>query len=225
VSTWQIQLPIRDRSESLSVTASSARHLPTDEDRQVCRQLVIGALMRGARTVDDFLTELEGLQPAQRRELLDEARGALGLDSTKDVEDLRRYELANTYGHRHAEQTSAWQLCGADDCNASPVSELGVPIASTVRKWHCVQHRHLATADDLRPLGPRLGYSPAGVIVDLDEQEHETAFAQAEQRTRDAERAAREAAAAAVQQELVDLDEARRERFRRELPPHLQASA
>jgi hypothetical protein len=56
--TWQILFPYKSRDESLTTVAGSARHLSTDEDRQVCRQLVLEAMERGARTAGDLLDEL-----------------------------------------------------------------------------------------------------------------------------------------------------------------------
>jgi hypothetical protein len=90
---WQINVPHRLRSDSLSNVAVAARALPTDEDRAVCRQLVLREITGGtAKTAGELLDKLEKASPSERRELLDRAREKAGLPTTGDVEFREEHE-------------------------------------------------------------------------------------------------------------------------------------
>ena len=83
---WQIQIPHRSRSDSLTDVAEASRELPTDEERAVVRQLVLGEIVGGsATTVGDLHERIEKAAPEQRREMLDDARVKAGLPTTGDV--------------------------------------------------------------------------------------------------------------------------------------------
>jgi hypothetical protein len=94
--SWELQIPFRDRSEPLDVDAFT--DLPgylDSADRGVLRHVLIGARLRGARTVGDLLDELAGASPQRRRELLDEARVEAGLPTTEEVDAEARFRRAN----------------------------------------------------------------------------------------------------------------------------------
>jgi HNH endonuclease len=81
--SWQIRIPFRDRDEPLD--ADALTDLPAaleGEDRDVTRELMVQARLEGARTVGDVLDRVEAVGPRGRRQLLDEARTALGLPTT-----------------------------------------------------------------------------------------------------------------------------------------------
>jgi hypothetical protein len=86
--TWTIQIPHRSRDESLTAVGGHVRVLPGD-DREVARQVVLGAYADGLATAGDLLDRLRTMTAAERRATLDKARGELGLEST-DVIDTRR---------------------------------------------------------------------------------------------------------------------------------------
>lgn len=86
MSDWTISVPYQHRDEPLTVTAGFARHLPADDDREVARQIVLGAMVRGVRTAGELLDALSAMEPHGRRALLDEARAEVGLPSTADAD-------------------------------------------------------------------------------------------------------------------------------------------
>jgi hypothetical protein len=48
MSDWSLQIPFRHRSDPLTSVADAARELPTDEERAVVRQLVLGEIVAGS---------------------------------------------------------------------------------------------------------------------------------------------------------------------------------
>jgi hypothetical protein len=91
--SWQIQIPHRHRSDSLSEVAEAACELPTDEERAVVRRLVLGEIVGGsATTAGELLDKLEKTTPEQRRKMLDDARVKAGLPSASQVELRDRFE-------------------------------------------------------------------------------------------------------------------------------------
>jgi hypothetical protein len=112
---------------------------------------------------------------------------------------------------------SAWQLCHADGCNTVPMNELGVPVETSVRKWFCPDHQHLAAPGDMEARGSGIRISEGGALVPIDEGDEARDAAEAESRRRLREERAAErehdAAVAAAQERL------REEAFRAELGP------
>ena len=91
MSRWQILIPHKSRDESLIDVASHARLLEQDEDREVTRQIVLQAHIDGvAKTAGELLEHVGGLDPHERRALLDAARIAVGLEATDDVDARER---------------------------------------------------------------------------------------------------------------------------------------
>ena len=89
--SWTIEIPHRSRDESLVDTAANVRHLPAD-DRGVMREIVLGARLDGLRTAGELLDHVAGLEPHERRAMLDRARADCGLASTSEVDARRRAE-------------------------------------------------------------------------------------------------------------------------------------
>lgn len=101
--TWQIQIPFRERSDSLSDVAEAARELPTDESR-VVRRLVLDTILGGqATTAGELLDKLEKASPEQRRKMLDRAREGAGLKSATRIE----FEREHAQNQRNAMARSA----------------------------------------------------------------------------------------------------------------------
>lgn len=174
MSDWQIRIPYRSRSDSLTDVVEAARELPTDEDRDVVRQLVLGEIVGGsATTAGDLLDQLEAATPELRRRLLDDARVKSGLPSTGDVEFEARFKM--------------------------------------------IQHAaRLKAGNDHRPM--RLAYNETGGIVDLNERDDEIARERAKEESLRRVREARDGERAVEAAETRAFDEARAERFRREIP-------
>jgi hypothetical protein len=218
--SWTIRIPYRDRSERLDADAfADLRGYLDSADRGVVRHVLIGARLRGARTVGDLLDELAGASPQRRRELLDEARVEAGLPTTEEVEARDRFRRANDAARLQAGKESPWQLCHAAGCNQVRPGELGIPTTTDVKRWWCREHRHLAVEGDMEPRPSRLRFSPSGAIVEVDPDADARQAAQAERRRRqhEEELAARRVEAA----EHAEHERLREEALRAELGPGL----
>jgi hypothetical protein len=217
VTEWAINIPHRSGSDSLLDVASDCRHLP-DGDGDISRQIILSARIAGMETVGELTDRLAELGADNRRVVLDAARVVVGLPTTKQVDDERRYEVANESARRIAQSESPWQLCAA--CNAMSVNSLGVPVPTNVRKFWCAEHVHLAGPLDMTPRANNLRINEGGAIVEVDPAE----IAREEEAARS--RAARQAAAqadaeAAIAAAAAD-DEAMRAALRAELPESMR---
>jgi hypothetical protein len=226
MSTWEIRVPHRGRDELLIDTASNCRHLPEGE-RDVARHVVFDAMQDGVRTAGELLDRLDGLEPAERRQLLDHARVEAGLPTIAEVDAGMRAELASKAGAVVAAQYNP-QLChgktpAGHACNAVGMTDYGVPAPTNVRRWHCAEHRDQARPGDMDPLPAPWRYSDSGAIVEVDPVElaREQAAAESRRRREQArlEDAAVEAEAIREHQAAIDAQ------ADRELPPHLRAVA
>jgi uncharacterized protein len=150
--TWQIRIPFNDRSEPLGAAAFDElpRYLSHPDEQRVTRYLLLQAWLDGLKTVGDVLDRLEESTPESRRRLLNVARLEAGLPTTEQVEQREAVEQAQQLARGRAAKSSPWQLCHADGCNAIPMNELGVPVASMAVKYWCPRHRHLAGEGDLQ---------------------------------------------------------------------------
>jgi hypothetical protein len=93
--SWAIQIPYRERSDSLSDVADAARGLSTD-DAAIARQIVLGEIVGGtAATAGDLLDKLEKATPEQRRKVLDDARVKGGMLDTATVDARERVRRAS----------------------------------------------------------------------------------------------------------------------------------
>ena len=119
MSDWQLRIPYRSRSDPLTDVVEAARELPTDEERAVVRQLVLGEIVRGsATTAGELLDQIEAATPDQRRRLLDDARVGAGLPTTGDVEFEARFKMIQhsarlKAGNDHRPQRLAYTESGA----------------------------------------------------------------------------------------------------------------
>jgi hypothetical protein len=174
VSSWHISIPYRSSADSLSAVAEAARELPTAEERTVVRQLVLSEITDGsASTAGELIDSLERSTPAERRELLDQARVKAGLPDTRTVEARRRMETA----------------CRAAGARA---------------------------AADKRPM--RIGLSPAGVLIDLNDRDDEIARERARQESSEQVRKERNGERAIEAEHARAANQAYADAVRRELP-------
>ena len=216
MSEWQIQIPFRERSDSLTAVGELAGKLETDEDSAVARQLVISGVMAGLSTAGELIDRVDALDPAGRRKLLDAARQLADLEPTRTIEARRRFEAATRSARLTAAAESPWQSCSAGGCNAVPVNDLGGVIPVDAKRWWCPEHVGLAADGDMQPRPPRLRYSPSGAIIEVDPVE-EAREARAEERRRRL-REDRLAERAVQAEEHERFEQAQRERRRREQP-------
>ena len=224
--SWEIRVPHRGRDESLIDTASNCRHLPEGE-RDVSREIVIGAMTDGVRTAGDLLDRLDSLEPAQRRQLLDHARQECGLA----VDRRRRRSGAcgdGIAGRRSGRESVPAAALPRQDPSWPRVQRdrhdrLRRPRLRPTRGWFCAAHADQARPGDLDPLPCPYKYAESGAIVEVDPAEIAREQAAAESRARQEHArladAAAEAAIDAQHQAAIDAQ------HQRELPPHLRAAA
>jgi hypothetical protein len=217
--SWSIPIAYRSRDDSILDVADASRQLQ-GEDRLGARQLVLDAAIDGLSTAGELLDQLDAAEPAARRVLLDHARGAVGLPTTSEVEDQRRYEAASLAGRMRARATSPYQLCHAPDCNAAPRDEpTGAPAVTDARKWWCPAHLDQGGPGDMEPRGSGIRVSESGALVPVDEGAEEADQAREESRRRQlGERLAERQPDVQAGRER---DQARREQYQRELPNEL----
>jgi hypothetical protein len=214
--SWQIQIPFRHPEQPLAAVGELANHLESDEDCAVARQLVISGVMAGMSTAGELIERVEALDNAERRRLLDAARGCAGLDSTHTVEARHRFEGAMASAALTAAAESPWQTCAAEGCNAIPTNALGAPVPVDARRWWCPAHVDQAAEGDMQPRPPRLRYNDMGLLVEFDPVE-EAREAKAEESHR-RRREEREAERRAQAEEHAAFEQAQRDQLRRELP-------
>jgi hypothetical protein len=221
VTDWQIHVPHRDRSDSLATVAGLARHLPA-ADRAVARQVAVDARVEhGLRTAGELIDWLEQLEPAQRRQLLDDARSTCGLEPRAEIEGRRQVEAASKAAL--ATQQSLLQGCHAAGCTTVPTRDGGALREVDVVRWFCDQHCDQAAPGDMEPRPSPWRYSASGTIVEVDTaaEQRDAAAAESRRRQHDAKLAERAAEAA----ELAEHQDALKDQLQRELPPHLRALA
>jgi hypothetical protein len=218
MTDWQIRLPYRYRDESYVDVASNARALEGDES-QVVRQLVISARLDGvAETAGELLDYIDGLEPPERRELLDRARVDCGLPTTAEVDAHRQRPLiVRTTG-----AGGGFPNCADPDCNAVPM-RAGIFFDPGVARWWCDAHVDQAGAGDMEPVGSGIVLSPSGVPIPYSPAAD---AADREREASDRARREKEAAIRAVEAaELAASKRARDEAHRQELPEHLRRMA
>ncbi|MGZ5308657.1 MAG: hypothetical protein ACXWDP_05640 [Solirubrobacterales bacterium] len=160
---WQIDIPYNDRGDLVldAITAAKQEFGADDQRTQIVEVLARDALHnRGITTIDALLDELGGLDQAQVRARLDEARSKLGLPSTGEV-DKRREDFRFEAAFRRLQpppppKWSPLQSCHAPDCPALPVNEAGALREVTVERWFCPRHRDLAQPGDLERHEPAI---------------------------------------------------------------------
>jgi hypothetical protein len=219
--SWTISIPHASRDEPLSLTASRARHLATDDDRAVARQIVFAGMLRGLRSAGDLLDELGAATPAERRGLLDAARAECGLEPIAAVEAGERVRQASSWARSAV--TSGPQACHATGCPAIPTTPEGAWRTVNAKRWFCPDHVDQAQPGDMDPPPCPFRYSPSGAIVPNDPVD------EAREAAAEASRASRQEAEDATRAvEATRLAESRRmrdEAHRSELPPHLRSLA
>jgi hypothetical protein len=219
MSGWTIRIPHRDRDEALIDTASNCRQLEGDESA-VTRTIVLDAAVDGLRIAGELLDRLDGLEPHERRALLDHARVENGLPPTGEVEAVQRAEVATKAGSARAASDSPYQLCHATGCNALPTNALGVPIPVNAVRWFCAEHRGEARPGDMDPRPAPWRLSPSGAIVEANPREDARQAAAIESRARQRESELADRATDAAARDAYE--RARREQHQRDLPAHLK---
>jgi hypothetical protein len=195
--------------------AAHARELPPEE-RDVMRQIALSARLDGMYTAGELLDHLAGLEPHERRDLLDRARAEVGLEPTGTV------DTRSTVNARLAvSDDPRVQSCHAAGCRQIPVDASGALRLVDVRRWHCPDHEHLARAGDMDPVPSPWKLSPAGVPVPNVPDDDGREAAIAESRRAELEALDQEAAAGAA--EMDSTESALADRMRRETPAGVPA--
>jgi hypothetical protein len=195
MSRWSIQIPYRHRDDDIDEVAFAARALPDADDRAVLTELVVSARLDGCRSAGDLLDRIAGATAVQRRRMLDDAREAIGLERSEDIDRRERFEMTQQMAARRSNGRDASGAadagCAAEGCNAMPLGSTGLPERVTDRLWWCPAHRHLAGPDDHLPphdvtrIGPHFEEIPAPSIQRRMEAEDEQRRQEEEKRRRD----------------------------------------
>jgi hypothetical protein len=213
--SWTISIPHRDRAESLVDVAGHTRVL--GQDGPVIRELVISARLDGiAATAGQLMDHLEGLEPHERRAMLNAARKECGLPTLEEVEAARPQPL-----QVRRVSSAPFPGCAATGCHAAPVrADTGGFYHPRVRKWWCPAHEHLAEPGDLEPPGSGIKLSPAGVPIPDDPAADERDRVREESRRAQLQAQAEIRAVEAAQRRASD--QARDRAHQSELPEHLR---
>jgi hypothetical protein len=163
MASFTISIPHRSADESLVDVAAHARTL--GQDGPVIRELVISARLDGvATTAGQLIEHLEGLEPHERRAMLNAARKTLGLPTVEEIEAAQQPKPLQV---RTTGAGGSFPTCPAKGCGVSPTRH-GIFWSPDCRKWWCPAHEHLAEPGDLEPRGSGIKLSPVGVPVDDD---------------------------------------------------------
>lgn len=222
-TTTEAFLPVRDRSEPFDLgRISDDIDAATDDPahRQVLRNLATEiATTLPATTIGEALDALDRAGPITRGQMLDRAREKAGVPSLEqeaiDKVELRpRHYIAR--GPARNPDGSIDKLCGEPTCrNYEPGEQVGSFARTKAIRWYCDEHANTAERREQMATewtGPRYGYGPSGVLVDLDEQEAEKQKAALREQHRAAEIAERNAEAARDSEALQEHREAARRR-------------
>jgi hypothetical protein len=155
------------------------------------------------------------MERQERRQVLDDAREACGLERSEDIDSREAFEHRNRTLPRGRDRLGrCFQTCHAEGCTVHPVGPSGEWIAHPAAKWYCEAHRDQAGPGDLDPpddLMPRIDPATMHVLPSRAEQarlEREAEQLREEDRRRNA---AREAEAETIAKA--------RERYEAENPP------
>jgi hypothetical protein len=167
----ELRIPYVDRNDHLSTVADLARStLSTDEDRQVCRQLVLDGVANGVTTVGQLLDRVAALEPSGRRALLDRTRARAGLPP---LSEARKTEVPPVAEEPERDALGyAFQPCAV--CGVQPLSPAtGAPLRTRERRWHCGKHRDQAGPRDMEPWTNGVRFAPGGALEFADDVEAE----------------------------------------------------
>jgi hypothetical protein len=160
------------------------------------RELVLRARMDGlAATAGELIDALGQMSTSDRRALLDHARADAGLPS---IEDVERAERAR-----------------------APLAVGPAPITPTTE----IRRREDGTFVEVPLVEPRMVRTPSGGIADVSVLEADAARQRELEASDRRQRQARAADADADAEQMCDLEAARREQLRTELPDHLRRDA
>jgi hypothetical protein len=166
VTEWVIRVPYWSRDDSLIDVAAEATNLP-NEDRRVVQHLVLEAHVAGDDRVGHLLDRLSAMKRQERRQVLDDAREACGLERSEDIDSREAFEHRNRTLPRGRDRLGrCFQVCHAEGCTVHPVGPSGEWIPHPAARWFCEAHRDQAEPGDLDPpddLEPRI--NPATMQV------------------------------------------------------------
>jgi hypothetical protein len=155
----RIRIPFRSRSQAIDAEAiSDLPRMLDGEERAIARQVLLNARESGVQSVGELLDRLEAADSSERREVLDQARAAVGLETIAAREEKRerlralRWPPPPPRGPMRDSEGKALQVCAAKNCETMPVSPRGLPKPVAARRWWCEQHRDQAEPGDLDPI-------------------------------------------------------------------------
>jgi hypothetical protein len=221
VSNWRIKFAYDTPGDPLDGDAIELAGRGIEgEDRQVARHLALAAATDGAfDTVGSYLDHLDRIGQEGRRQVLNEARTELGLQSVEAI-DARRLSVERSRALAHLPERDeagvAWLSCAANGCVASPIEpSTGAARKTNVKRWWCSEHRDQAGPGDLEVWTQRIRLAPGGfgLIFEEDEEVERARQEREEQRTK-LEREQRHAERQAGAERLRADEEALAEHYR-----------
>jgi hypothetical protein len=230
VSSWEIKLPFRSEDDWTLEVIDAAREVMDGDELEVTEQIAHDALASGSTKVGELLRELEAAGPAGRRRLLDEAREAVGLLSTTEIEQNQRIAKAarddplrpNPPGPLRDKNGRAVQKCAEPDCKTLSPGDGTRPTPVAARKWWCSAHLANAAEGDMDPwTPPPLRFNDSGGFAVSEEEAAAAArhYAQLEERSREQARL-RQEQREAERERLEELEKRRRAEIK--VPPGLE---
>src|SRR5690242_2007169 len=137
----ELNIPHRNRDDSLADVGGLAGRLGDPQEAEVVRELVAQAHQAGARTAGDLLDILDRANPAQRRELVDNAREITGQPTATVMDERAAFAAANA-SRVPQPRGDVPSICAV--CSAVAVDAQGLPRSVNVRRWYCEEHRDQA---------------------------------------------------------------------------------
>ncbi len=223
--TWEIAVPFQDERDRLhlgEIHDLVHEAISDPKEQKVTYELLFDlATTSGIDTYGDLLDRLEKVGEDGRRQLVDQARSSLGMESLADEQAHRVFEAANrSLRLRPARDAEGkiFQSCHAPDCNAMPRDEQGCPVPAADRRWFCDQHKDQAEpGDDLPPddCQPRFDWATMRLLPSKAEEER---LRRQEERRQEEQRKRRELKREQAER-MRALEEARFAEMVKELPP------
>jgi len=216
----EIRIPYRSSADpfNLATIADDLDEAIADPtERAVMRSVAADLLIGNApSTMGEAIELLEQASPDARRVVLDRARQERGLPTLAAERAQQPPAPFVTSRPARDGQGRVQALCAEPSCRNFEPGEFSQIAWVHARRWYCPAHR-AGHEEEMKPWdGPRYGYGPSGLLVDLDELEVERAKAAEQERHLAAERASRDAERQVDAEGLRGFEEARRERDQQE---------
>jgi hypothetical protein len=148
VSDWAIRIPYRSRDDSLADVDLAARRELDGKDCVVTRQIAMEAMLNGDRTAGDLIDRVDRLSRAERRRLLDDAREAVGLKRSGDIDAEASFATRNEVLRKRKQNTA--EPPEETRPRFSPSGAIEFPDPDETRRQHAEDEARAETARQRR---------------------------------------------------------------------------